>query len=166
MAAIFEIDSDSLDSTIAIGEAFASLLKDGDTIVLCGDLGAGKTHFSKGVAKGMAIDTVITSPTFNILRLYEAPDGRTLAHWDLYRLDEESQLEDVDFFAITESGAISLIEWGDKFEDSLPKEHVRLNISLAQGDLRKLEFRGYGPRGNSLVLEIRDLLEVDAADGC
>ncbi len=172
-AAAFEIGSDSVETTIACGKAIASLLQADDVIVLCGDLGAGKTHFSKGVAVGLGIDDEVTSPTFNILRMHDtAADGSALdaplAHWDIYRLDSPDQLDDVDYFGILESGCISLIEWGDKFPEALPEDHVRLDITLADDsgseNARLLRFEGHGKRGEELVASIRETLRGQAEE--
>ena len=162
----FEIGSRGVEQTISFGKMVAPLLAAGDVIVLCGDLGAGKTHFSKGVAEGMGISDEITSPTFNILRMHDtAADGSALevplAHWDIYRLDDPDQLEDVDYYGVIESSCVSLVEWGDKFPEALPEEHVKLGITLdmtSGDDARILRFEGVGPRGCELVDGIRGAL--------
>ncbi len=152
------IKSNNVEETISAGVRVAKLLQASDVIVLSGDLGAGKTHFSKGIASGLNIQDDITSPTFNILRLYDGQsyDGQAvqLAHWDLYRLNDEDELEDVDFFGIVESGCISLIEWGDKFIDIMPDDRLEISITIQDNLSRKLEFSGFGFRGHKLVEEI------------
>ncbi|MGI6215988.1 MAG: tRNA (adenosine(37)-N6)-threonylcarbamoyltransferase complex ATPase subunit type 1 TsaE [Coriobacteriales bacterium] len=167
-----KIESDSVEQTIGYGKSIAHLLRPDDMLVLCGDLGAGKTHFTKGVAKGLGVFDEITSPTFNILRThdgtpgYDDPTGNfngkedmpTLAHWDLYRLDEPSQLNDVDFFGIVESGVISLVEWGDKFPDELPDDYVEVDITLDADGKRVLELSALGDRGNELLSQIEQVL--------
>ncbi len=157
----FSIGSNSVEQTIELGRKMSKVLKDDDVVVLCGDLGAGKTHFTKGVAKGFGIDSEITSPTFNILRMYEVcgnPNVTQLAHWDVYRLEEEDQLDDVDYFGIVESGCVSLVEWGDKFPGALPDEYVRVDISLVDADSRIVEFTGFGDRGQQIVKDLEAAL--------
>ncbi len=164
------IESQNVDSTIELGQKIAHKLLCGDVLILCGDLGAGKTHLSKGIAKGLGVQDEITSPTFNILRLYDGAAGYDdvygnfggnseapqLAHWDLYRLEDPDQLEDVDFFGILESGAISLVEWGDKFEDELPDEYLKVSIALGENDVRKIDIDGVGDRGKRLEEALRE----------
>lgn len=100
-----------------------------DCVVLSGDLGAGKTQFAKGFAAGLGVDDEITSPTFNILFEYVG-DELPLLHFDLYRLDEEDELTDIDFFGLLESGAVCLIEWGDKFPAAMPDERSTFRLRL------------------------------------
>lgn len=153
------LHSNSIDETIALGRTLSTVLLDDDVVVLCGDLGAGKTHLSKGIALGFGIDSEVTSPTFNILRQYDFGDGRLLCHWDLYRLDEEEQLDDVDFFGILESGCVTLIEWGDRFPEALPDDYLKVSISLDDSDSRIIEVEGCGPRGVELEGQFAALLE-------
>ena len=88
----------------------------------------------------------MTSPTFNILRLYdgsyEDESGERqplqLAHWDLYRLEDEEQLEDVDFFGILESGCASLVEWADKFPGILPEDATIVTIDVIDETTREI----------------------------
>lgn len=119
----------SVDETIAFGASMAAQAQPDDCIVLTGDLGAGKTHFSKGFAQGLGVQESITSPTFAIVEEY--PSGRLpLLHWDLYRLEDEEELEDVDWYGLTESGAVSLVEWGDKFPEALPDGYAHVDIRV------------------------------------
>lgn len=119
----------SLGDTIRLGEAIARLMEMNDCVVLSGDLGAGKTQFAKGFAAGLGVDDEITSPTFNILFEYVG-DELPLLHFDLYRLDEEDELTDIDFFGLLESGAVCLVEWGDKFPAAMPDERIDIQITV------------------------------------
>lgn len=140
------LHSASVEETIAIGRELGASLRPGDVVSLVGDLGAGKTHFAKGVALGLGIEEPVTSPTFNILRLY---DGRyideagakhplQLAHWDLYRLEDDAQLDDIDFFGILESGCASLVEWADKFPGILPEDATIVTIEVVDETTRTI----------------------------
>lgn len=165
-----KVHSGSVEETIGLGRRLAHILRPDDVVVLCGDLGAGKTHFAKGVAAGLGVETEVTSPTFNILRQHTGKAGYddqsgafagsepapTLAHWDLYRLDSSDQLDDVDYFGILESGTISLVEWGDKFEDALPDEYLRVDITIADADSRDIELAGLGSRGEQILQTLRE----------
>lgn len=100
----------SEQQTQAFAEKFASRLKEGDVVVLNGDLGAGKTAFTKGLAKGLQIDSQITSPTFNIMKQYDG--GRlTLYHFDMYRIEDASDLTELGFEDIIEVSGVCVIEW-------------------------------------------------------
>jgi len=152
------VESHSVKETIDIGVRLAGLLRADDVVVLTGDLGAGKTHLTKGIAMGLGVDDEITSPTFNILRMHEgvtaAGEPVELAHWDIYRLEDPSQLDDVDYFGILESGCISIVEWGDKFPDDMPDEYLQVDISLDADGARHLAFSGHGSRGEELARQI------------
>lgn len=140
------VRSSSVEETLEIARAFGAGLRPGDVVSLVGELGAGKTHFAKGVALGLGIEDAVTSPTFNILRLYdgsyEDESGERqplqLAHWDLYRLEDEEQLEDVDFFGILESGCASLVEWADKFPGILPEDATIVTIDVIDETTREI----------------------------
>ncbi len=121
--------SHSVEETMAVGAKLAATAQPDDCIVLTGDLGAGKTHLTKGFAAALGVQEDVTSPTFAIVEEYAG--GRIpLLHWDLYRLEEDWELEDVDWYGLTESGAVSLVEWGDKFPDALPdgSKHVDIRV--------------------------------------
>lgn len=130
-----EFISQSVEETIAFGRQMAAHAQPDDCIVLTGDLGAGKTHFCKGFAAGLGVVDDVTSPTFAIVEEYAG--GRLpLLHWDLYRLESEEELEDVDWYGLTESGAVSLVEWGDKFPDALPDGFSHVDIRVGAGGER------------------------------
>jgi tRNA threonylcarbamoyladenosine biosynthesis protein TsaE len=129
----WETETSSVDETMGLGRSLAPLLRPGDVVLLTGDLGAGKTQFSKGVAAGLGSNAKVTSPTFNIMLVYD--DGRLpLYHFDLYRLDDSGELDDLDYFGILEDDGVSLVEWGDRFEDALPEQYVLVRIHVAYED--------------------------------
>lgn len=130
-----EYVSHSVEETMGVGAQLAADAKPDDCIVLTGDLGAGKTHFTKGFAAALGVKEDVTSPTFAIVEEYEGTKLRLL-HWDLYRLEEDWELEDVDWYGLTESGAVSLVEWGDKFPDALPDDYLHVDIRVADDGTR------------------------------
>ncbi|MEA5075824.1 MAG: tRNA (adenosine(37)-N6)-threonylcarbamoyltransferase complex ATPase subunit type 1 TsaE [Coriobacteriia bacterium] len=134
----------SAEETEWVGRLLASCLQAGDVIALSGDLGAGKTHLVQGVASGLGVDGAVTSPTFNILLVHA---GRLpLYHLDLYRLDDPAQLEDIDFYATLEGDGVSFIEWGDRFPDELPADHLLVEISRLSETGRDFRLTPGGPR--------------------
>ena len=114
-------------ATARIGEALGSLLEPGDVVVLTGDLGAGKTCLTGGVACGLGDGSAVTSPTFAIMAVHDG--GRIpLYHFDLYRLEDAGQLEDTGIYDMLDGDGACLVEWGDLFSDELGDE--RLDLAL------------------------------------
>lgn len=144
------IHAASAAATQACGRALAPLLQPGDVLVLSGDLGAGKTQFTKGVAEGLGVAEPVTSPTFNMLLVHE---GRLpLYHFDLYRLDHAGQLEDLDYFGTLEADGVSVVEWGDRFAEAAPGDGVLIELHIESDTVRRIEVATLGKRGDSLVL--------------
>jgi tRNA threonylcarbamoyladenosine biosynthesis protein TsaE len=119
--------------------------------LLTGDLGAGKTCLTQGIASGLGIEEAVTSPTFNIMLEHR---GRLpLYHFDLYRLEESEELEDIDYFATLEADGVSVVEWGDRFADATPADGIVVRISIDTDRDRSLQVTGLGPRGERLARE-------------
>ena len=109
----------SVEETIALGKTLAASLRRGDVLALCGGLGAGKTHFIKGVAAGLESADMVTSPTFTLLHEYLG--GRLpLYHFDFYRLDDEDEALRIGLDEYLDGDGITAIEWADKFPALLP----------------------------------------------
>lgn len=157
------LGSSGVGDTQAIGRQIAKLLEDGDVVFLEGDLGAGKTQFAKGVGQGLGIGEDIISPTFNLLLEYAS--GRVpLYHFDLYRLQDEEDLEQIDFYYLTDASTpgIALIEWSSMFEEAMPDEGIVVSIKNAgyDGDVpdedlqsikRNLQIMAKGARGKAIL---------------
>jgi tRNA threonylcarbamoyladenosine biosynthesis protein TsaE len=122
---MIEVRTQSEQDTIALGKAIGAVLKDGAVLALEGDLGAGKTHFVQGIAAGMGITDVVSSPTFTIMNYYE--HTVPLQHFDFYRLESEYELDDLGFDEYLSSG-ITVIEWSEKFPDRLPASAAIVRI--------------------------------------
>ena len=119
--------SASPEATARLGIALGGLLRPGDVIVLSGDLGAGKTRLTSGVARGLGDEAPVTSPTFTIMCVHGG--GRIpLYHFDLYRLDDPAQLDDVGIYDVLEGDGACLVEWGDLFSDELGDERLDIEI--------------------------------------
>ena len=122
----FEFLSHSADETMEFAANLASKLKIGDTVVLIGDLGAGKTKFTEGFLKFFGLDKEISSPTFTIVNEYNA-DNLNIYHFDVYRLegsDEFYAIGGEDYF----SSGICIIEWGSIIADALPKDYIQISF--------------------------------------
>lgn len=134
---------------IALGKQLGKLLEKQDVIILSGDLGAGKTTFTKGIAKGLGIDQMIKSPTYTIVREYE---GRLpLYHLDVYRIGNDPDSIDLDDFLYGEG--VTIIEWGELLDESLLGDYLLISISH-HGDGRQLLFESFGPRSKEIQEEM------------
>jgi len=120
------IKVNNLEETIALGNRLGLLLQPNMLLTLSGDLGAGKTTFTKGIGQGLGITKVINSPTFTILKQYQ---GRlNLSHFDAYRL--EGQDDDLGFEEIFDSDDVCVVEWANFIEDILPVDRLTIEIKL------------------------------------
>lgn len=139
---------DSVEKTLEIGKKLGSLANPGDIICLTGDLGTGKTHISKGFAKGLGIEDHITSPTFNIVNEYHS--GRlTLYHFDVYRVNDPDEIYAIGFDEYIFSDGVSLIEWANYIEDLIPNEYLHIHIKKVPElgeNFRKIVLTAYGSR--------------------
>lgn len=145
------ITTSSERATQALGGALASLTRAGDVLILSGDLGAGKTQFTKGLAIGLGVVEPVTSPTFNILLVHQ---GRIpLYHFDLYRLASAEQLDDLDYWGVLEADGVAVVEWGDRFPEAVPPQCVSVNIGIVSDEERIVRVTGVGMRGEALVRE-------------
>jgi tRNA threonylcarbamoyladenosine biosynthesis protein TsaE len=142
---MFAVISHSPDDTWELAKRLAPKLSAGDVISLSGDLGAGKTVFTKGLAEGLDITEPVTSPTFTILKEYR---GRLpLFHFDVYRLGHPDELDELGVDEYFYSDGVSVVEWGDKVSALIPEEHLDIKmVRLVDDDFRRLEIT---PRGSS-----------------
>ncbi|OCN04427.1 tRNA threonylcarbamoyladenosine biosynthesis protein TsaE [Erysipelotrichaceae bacterium MTC7] len=131
----------SLEETNELAQKIASLLQGDGLLCLSGDLGAGKTTFTKALGKALGIDDVITSPTFNILKIYEG--DIPLYHIDAYRLEGLSQ--DLGFEEVFDETGVKVVEWYDYIADILPKERLEINIALDK-DNRVFQIQAIGKK--------------------
>ncbi|AEB73560.1 tRNA (adenosine(37)-N6)-threonylcarbamoyltransferase complex ATPase subunit type 1 TsaE [Lentilactobacillus buchneri] len=145
----------SADQTMAIGEKLSAYLAPQDLILLDGDLGAGKTTFTKGLAKGLGITRPIKSPTFTIIREYQ--DGRIpLYHMDVYRL-EEGGGDDLGLEEYFNGDGVNVVEWSKFVADELPDDYLRIIFRRddSEGDnVRTLTFEATGHRFEQLIDDI------------
>jgi tRNA threonylcarbamoyladenosine biosynthesis protein TsaE len=131
------------EDTRSIGESVAPLLVAGDAIALTGELGAGKTTFAQGLARGLGFDGEVLSPTFTLVREYRS--GRLpIVHADVYRLERVQDVIDLDLEESAEGGVL-LVEWGDVVEALLPEGHLIVELTVPEaGEERSLGISSVG----------------------
>ncbi len=131
----------NLEQLREVAKTLALEAKTGDCFCLTGDLGAGKTEFARAFIRALCGEVTVSSPTFNILQEYEAPESRVqspvIYHFDLYRLKDALELEEIGFSEALGNG-ISLIEWPQIAEEFLPKKRVDIRIEILDEDRRKI----------------------------
>lgn len=131
------------EDTREIGRALGTILQPGDGIALTGELGAGKTTFVQGLARGIGYDGRVASPTFTLVREYRA-ERMTLVHADVYRLDRIRDALDLGLTEMLEDGAL-VIEWGDAVESLLPPDHLVVELTVpGDDDERRVTVRAAG----------------------
>ena len=113
--------------TEAVGEQFAKNLADGSVVAMYGDLGAGKTAFTRGLAHGMGFDGEVSSPTFALV--HEYPADIPIYHFDMYRITTWDDLYSTGFFDYLDMGGVLVIEWSENIENCLPENSIRVSIS-------------------------------------
>ena len=119
--------SNSAKETENIAKAFAKTLKAGDVVCLNGDLGAGKTAFAAGIAKGLGVDEYISSPTFTIVNCY---NGKIpLYHFDVYRISDCDEMYDIGYDEYIDGDGVSVIEWAEIIKDILPSGRYEVTIT-------------------------------------
>lgn len=124
--------------TKAIASKLASELKFGDVVLLEGDLGSGKTVFTKGIAEKLGVKDIITSPTFTILNLYKIENGN-FAHFDMYRIENESELSELGFEEyIGGQATICAIEWSSQTPSIIPKNSITVTLEKVDEKTRKI----------------------------
>ena len=122
--------------TEAIGEAFSREIPDGSVVAMYGDLGAGKTAFVRGMAKGMGLDCRVSSPTFTIVNEYLGE--RELIHFDMYRLGSSDELFDIGWEDYLARGAVCAVEWSENVDDAFFGDEYRLTIEKLSDTERKI----------------------------
>lgn len=117
-----------------IGARIGARARGGEVLELIGDVGAGKTTFTKGLARGMGVTDSVQSPTFTISREYDAREGLRLVHYDFYRLGEAGIMEDELAESLADPKSVVVVEWAETVTSVLPKDSVTVTISLAPDD--------------------------------
>lgn len=124
---------------IDFGFNFAKKITTPTIIELIGDVGAGKTTFTRGLLKGLGFNGSVTSPSFTISKTYPLNDNKTLVHYDFYRLQDPGIMqEDLDE-SINDKNTITIVEWGDSVENVLPANRTKIYITLNDDDTREIK---------------------------
>ena len=132
-----EVTCNNSEETRQVGQKIGELVKAGQVIELVGDVGSGKTTFTKGIAKGLDISDEITSPTFNIKNEYV---GRLkLNHLDLYRLSEPGLIENEIAELQDEEDSVTVVEWAGNVQDVLSKDRIKIEFKTTGDETRKLK---------------------------
>lgn len=136
-----------------IGESLGRLLEVGDVIGLIGPLGAGKTTFVQGIARGMQIDgRHVASPTFALVN--EHPGRVPLVHADLYRIEDARELDELGLGEASDRAAVA-VEWLDRFPEAVPSDRLEIEIAIAADGARELALRATGGRAAALAARLR-----------
>lgn len=128
------IDIASESAARQFGERFGRALRGGECLELVGDVGVGKTTFVKGLGAGLEVDEDVQSPSFTISRVYEARDGLSLHHYDFYRLESAGVVGYGIAESLSDSSAITVVEWGDTVKGILPEARIRLEFAYHAHD--------------------------------
>ena len=128
----------SAAETRALGEKLAARLRPGDVLLMEGDLGAGKSELTRGIAKGLGVAETVTSPSFTILNVYES--GRyPLYHFDWYRLESSEELYELGMDEFLGGDGIAVVEWPGRCPDAVPEGAVRIRMTAAGENERMIE---------------------------
>lgn len=147
-----EVITNNYLETISYGKKIGLLLQPNDVLLLAGDLGAGKTTFTKGIGQALDIKRVINSPTFTIVKEYHG--SLDLYHLDLYRLDGLGS--DFDLEEYFTKGGITVCEWPLNVSEILPKEYLLIEIFRSGDEQRKIVLTPHGKRYEKLVGDLSD----------
>ena len=146
------IISDNPEKTLILGRSLAGLLSAGDSIILNGNLGSGKTLFTKGIAKGLGVDNpeYVNSPSFVIAKEYKG-QRINLYHFDLYRLDNPSDIEYIGVEEYFNREGVVVIEWAEKMKNLLPSEYLDVRIGIIGKSKMRFSFKAYGKRYDNII---------------
>ena len=147
------IELSGLDKTEELAKVIGEVAQPGDNLVLTGDLGAGKTTLTKGIARGLGIEQMIKSPTYTIIREYD--QGRLpLYHMDIYRVAASGA--DLGLEEYFEGEGLSVIEWGNLLEEALPEDYFELILEKSDTDLeyRYVKLQAYGEQSEAFKQRI------------
>lgn len=144
----------SITAMQQLGQVIGHSLKGGEVIELVGDIGAGKTTLTKGVAEGLDITEPVQSPTFTISRVYQSPGGLTLAHYDFYRLGEAGIMAEEIHEVTMQPQTVTVVEWAGAVEQVLPADRLTARILAIDEQSRRVTLSAGGPTSRALLAAI------------
>jgi len=149
----------SLRNTIALGRSLGEIAQPGEVITLAGSLGAGKTTLTQAIGAGLHVpeSCYITSPTFSIL--HEYPGRLPLYHLDLYRLGDETEIEDLGLLEHIYGAGLTVIEWPDRLGSLMPTDRLHIELIMVSETARRAEITGYGEKWGRKIAALRGSLE-------
>lgn|SRR5690606_25754159 len=150
---MYTIKTENENETMEFGQHLATKLQAGDVITLDGDLGAGKTTFTKGLAKGLGVKRTVNSPTFTIIKEYMG-ENFPLYHMDVYRLENSD--EDIGFEEYFHSNGITVVEWSTFIEEFLPDHLLKIEINKEGENKRRITLTPVGERFEIICKELKD----------
>ena len=151
----FKFESKSLEQSLELGAKLAKAIKPPLLIEMVGDLGGGKTALVKAIAKGLGITQTVTSPTFNIHRGYEAPNGIHLEHFDLYRLNDDEIVANELKDSLEDPNTIVCTEWANHFSGHMSEDRLVVECHYISENERTYEFTSTGPKSNKIIEELQ-----------
>jgi tRNA threonylcarbamoyladenosine biosynthesis protein TsaE len=143
--------SNSITDTVTLGEAIGALLRRGDTVLLAGDLGAGKTHLSKGIVAGTGSTNLVTSPTFVFINEYRTSTQLIVFHVDLYRIESAAELDGIGLADATAGSGICLIEWAERDPSLQEIPHLHIELIHHKQTSRVIRLTSYGVRATEIM---------------
>ena len=150
-----KIDSD--EKMQRLGVAIGRAVSGGEVLELVGDIGAGKTTLTKGIAKALDINEPVQSPTFTISRVYDSPRGLRLAHYDFYRLGEAGIMGN-EISEAVDNDSVVVVEWAGAVDGDLPKDRLVVKITTISEEERLVEFHPGGKKSTELWQNIKENL--------
>ncbi len=154
---VLDVKTAGPQETVRLGEVFGRILAGGTLVALTGELGAGKTVFTKGLARGLGVEDEreVTSPSFVLVNEYQ---GRVpVYHLDLYRLGEAADVEDLGWTDFVGGPGVMVVEWAEKAGAILPEDRIDLHIRFTGLKERAFLFCGRGPAGAEAVRRLREI---------
>lgn len=140
-----------------LGEAIGRSVSGGEVLELVGDIGAGKTTLTKGIAQALGVNEPVQSPTFTISRVYDSPKGLRLVHYDFYRLGEAGIMGD-EIREAADDDSVIIVEWAGAVDDDLPKDRLLVKITTISEEERLVEFHPGGKKSTELWQKIKENL--------
>lgn len=140
------------EETESVGERIGCVLEPGSVVALIGELGAGKTILTRGIARGLGVPDLVHSPTFTLIHEHQ---GRLpVYHFDLYRIGSTQELEDLGAETYFYGDGVCIVEWAERAASVLPPDHLEIRIS-GNDDRRTLEIHAYGPVSRRIIERIK-----------